>query len=211
MAEIEFFAAPEDLGALIDRLLQVTDFRIFETWSAFGQKPREFLSRAELEAFSPLGKDPLGAGLVTMLTLWSPSAVARRTYQRVALNPALSDGYTFRYSFLDPATPYLHLGGVHGKFITRTVVAHNSAPRPMPEEVQGNTDWRRFSELIKQLLRIVYVEVGDNMATTMMGIRRYPAVLPAACALHGHEGYRLVQNVHCNWDYGAPVRRKSRT
>src|SRR6185369_8417596 len=117
MAQIEFFAAPKDVKALIDRILLVTDDRFFQTWSAFDEKPREFHTSTELSSFVPLGKDSRGDGFVEMFTLWSPTALSRRSLQRVALNPALCDVHQFRYSFLDSATPYLHLGGAHGRAI----------------------------------------------------------------------------------------------
>src|SRR5579871_3035758 len=87
MANLNFFAAHDDLVALLTFLLEKTDARVFDLYSEPDQELLEFRSVAELEAVHPIGTDVYGNGLNVTLQLWSPSVMPVFPLERYALDP----------------------------------------------------------------------------------------------------------------------------
>src|SRR3954470_323366 len=95
---LDFFAAEDDVRAVLDFLFSSTGVRVFESYSDYDADLREFRSTDELAAVFPLGTDPYGNGSAVLLQLWSPSVMSDLTIRRFSLNPAACDGHTFRHN-----------------------------------------------------------------------------------------------------------------
>ena len=72
---VNFFAAETDLRALLDFLFASTDVRVFESYSEFDAKLREFRSTDDLASAFPIGLDPHGNGSAVTVFLCSPSVL----------------------------------------------------------------------------------------------------------------------------------------
>src|SRR5688572_17127005 len=97
MANLDFFATKPDFEQLFAFLFAQTDFRVFESYSEFGQSLREFSSFADLCAAYAVGEDKHGNGHAALLQLWSPSVMAKPVIERINLDPKKCEGATFRF------------------------------------------------------------------------------------------------------------------
>jgi hypothetical protein len=67
-ANLDFFAAEADQRSILDFLFSPTDVRVFESYSDYDSKLREFHSTDELAAAFPLGTEPHGNGHAILLS-----------------------------------------------------------------------------------------------------------------------------------------------
>src|SRR6476469_5105150 len=110
MANLDFFAIRPDLEQLFTFLFAETDFRVFESYSEFGQSLREFPSFADLFATFDIGLDENGHGSAALLQLWSPSVMPKPRIERINLDPGKCDGFTFRFRISGYGLVQLYLG-----------------------------------------------------------------------------------------------------
>ncbi len=193
MANLDFFAARDDQIAIIEFILAETDFRIFETASAFGEPLKAFRSIAELDAVARLGTDKHGNGTAHLLQLWSPSVMKKLEIERIKLDPKTCRGHTFRESIGGWALVQLYLGGVHGRAITKSHIGHNSETRARNWGNKGGVDWAALKKLSNRLR----YHVSRRLAVAKAPGR---PVLPAAHALV-KQGYLLKELAHSDWSH----------
>src|SRR4051812_28535606 len=107
---LNFFAAEADQRAVLDFLFSSTDVRVFESYSEYDAKLREFVSTSDLAAALQLGLDAGGTGYAILLQLWSPSVMQDLTITRFALNPKACEGHTFRHRIDSGGLMQLYFG-----------------------------------------------------------------------------------------------------
>lgn len=180
---LDFFAAESDMRAVFDFVFASTDARVFESYSEYGADLREFRSTDELAAAFPLGSDPAGSGYVALLCLWSPTVMRKLTITRFALNPEACDGHTFRHRIDGGGLMHLHLGGVHGRLITKSNFGHQSEARARAWGTDDGVDWAALSPLSNRIRYHIRTRLAAGKAGSA-------AVLPRALALT-RDGYTL--------------------
>src|SRR5437016_3478766 len=116
MPWLKFFAAPDDLQALVERLL-VEPRRLFEVYSEPGHKAREFVNAAATRDLA-LGQDPDGNGVALHLALWAPEVMPAPNVRRIELRgPKFAPG-SWREAVEGCGLVWLHTGGLHEGVIT---------------------------------------------------------------------------------------------
>lgn len=192
-ANLDFFAAEDDLRAVLDFIFSSTDARVFESYSEFGAELREFHSVDELAAVFPLGTDPHGNGCVALLMLWSPSVMRDLSIRRFALNPAACDGHTFRHSIEGGGLIQLYLGGVFERVVTRSHYGHQSQVRAETWEVDDGVNWEALKTLSNRIQYHIRKRLAVGKAASM-------PVLPQALEL-ARSGYALKMAAQTPWAY----------
>jgi hypothetical protein len=147
MANLDFFATRADHEAILGFLFASTDIRMFESYSGFGQKLREFHSFEELTVAYDVGADPNGHGTAVLLQLWSPAVEPGPQIERIALDPRRCEGHTFRYCIDGWGLIQLYLGGIHGRTITKSHYGHNSEARARKWGYSDGVDWGALKSL----------------------------------------------------------------
>jgi hypothetical protein len=204
-ANLNFFGAEADLKAVTDFLFSSTDVRVFESYSEYDQKLREFRSTEELAAAFPLGTDTFGNGVEILLQLWSPSVMRELTITRIALVPAACNGHTFRYCMDGGALMQLYFGGVHKRVVTRSHFGHQSQTRAQKWGVDNGINW----DSLKTVSNRIQYHIRKRLA-----VAKVPGcpVLPQAFGL-AQSGYELKWAAQAPWAYEllpAPVTRRER-
>jgi hypothetical protein len=120
MANLNFFATRPDYERVFAFIYGDTDFRVFESYSEFGQQLREYTSFAALANAYDVGNDLHGNGTAALLQLWSPAVMAKPAIERIKLIPHKCNGFTFRYRITGFGLVQLYLGGVHEQVVTKT-------------------------------------------------------------------------------------------
>ncbi|SJZ52075.1 hypothetical protein SAMN02745119_00869 [Trichlorobacter thiogenes] len=190
---VNFFATEEDLKAIIDFIFSSTDVRVFESYSAYGQKLREFCSTEDIYAAFPLGKDVNGNGNAILLQLWSPSVMNELSIKRIELNPAACKGHTFRHTIEGGALIQLYLGGIHNKIITQSHFGHQSQKRAQKWEADYNIDWHSLKILSNKIQYFIKRKLA------VVKVSSCP-VLPKAYEL-ASSGYSLKAAAKTPWAY----------
>lgn len=151
MGTLDFFAAKEDLRALLAFLFEETDARVFEHYSEYDQELREFRSVEQVEStFPQLGSAQSGRQSV-LLQLWSPSVEADLEVQRIELDPRRCRGATFRYTLENSSSMQLYLGGVVDRTITVSHFGHNSEARARKWGNAAGVDWSALKTLSNRI------------------------------------------------------------
>jgi hypothetical protein len=192
-ANLDFFAAEADQGAVLDFLFSSTDVRVFESYSEYGAELREFRSTDELAAAFPLGTDPHGNGHAVLLQLWSPSVMSDLIIRRFALDPAHCEGHTFRHCIEGGGLMQLYLGGVCGRVVTMSHFGHQSRVRAQKWDVDQGVNWEALQALSN---RITY-HIRKRLAVGKVPGR---PVLPQAMAL-ARAGYALKLAAQTPWAF----------
>ncbi len=190
MGNLDFFAARGDLHEVLAFVFAETDFRVFESYSRFGEKLREFRSLAAICDAFPIGKDPHGNGYAVTLQLWSPSVMKRPRTCRIKLDPKTCAGHTVRYNIEGWGLAQLYLGGVYKKIVTKSHFGHNSAKRAASWNSEDGVDWKALEQLSGRFRR----HVAKLSAAKAPG----RPILPAALAL-ARKGYELKEMKGCTW------------
>lgn len=195
MANLDFFATRPDFEQLFAFLYGETDFRVFESYSEFGQSVREFPSFADLCSAFDVGRDKHGSGSAATLQLWSPSVMAEPKIERIELDPEKCGGFKFRFCVSGYGLVQLYLGGVHDRVITKSHYGHFSE--------RGAAQWGDVSD-------VNWGALGKISGRVQRHIRRKLAVakVPGRPVLAGAyqlntEGYELKESVHAPWTYVA--------
>jgi hypothetical protein len=185
VANLDFFAVREDMHALFDALFAEVDVRVFESYSAFGEKLRAFRSFGELaDAYPDIGKDRHGNGHAITLQLWCPAAGKRPRTKRIDFTKPIK-GATFRYNIDGWALMQLYLGGTHKKVVTKSHFGHNSFERARKWGSEEGVDWKALEQTSRKIQSII---------RTRLAVARVPgrSVLAGAYAL-AKRGITLVE------------------
>jgi hypothetical protein len=180
---IGFFAAREDLVALLDWLLVRERLRACEAYSELDSPLRHFRTPAEVATAFDMGNDRHGTGVAIHLALWSREVLPEPQPRRIDVKPARGGGATFRFAAEGNGLIYLLLGGLHERVITRSTVSQNSETRAETWGVGEGVDWEGANKL---WARISY-HLRKRASTAAAGSS---PVLPQALALVD-EGYEL--------------------
>ncbi|MBA4149612.1 MAG: hypothetical protein H0X66_15990 [Verrucomicrobia bacterium] len=174
MASIAFYALKDDIRGLFHFIFEETDFRVFESYSAYDAELREFRSYDELSDAFALGLDAHGHGHAVLLRLWSSTVTQEVEFERISLKVP---GHSFRYRISGIGLVQLYLGGEHAGIITDSHYGHwNEAGAR--QRSGGNVDsvnWDVLSQVSGRLQR----HLRNRMAVAK--VRGRP-ILPAAFA-----------------------------
>jgi hypothetical protein len=149
MANVDFYAAKEDLRSLLHFIFEETDLRVFESYSEPDSELREFSSYHELAAAFKLGIDEHGHGSHVLLQLWSPSVTTDVEVIRFALKPTKARPHTFRHNISGIGLIQFYLGGLFQNMITDSHYGHWSEAGAR-QRAGGNpdaVDWDALSKL----------------------------------------------------------------
>ncbi len=191
MANLDFFAANPDFEGVFDYLFSETDFRVFESYSRFGQTLREYTSFPELCAAYQIGDDEHGNGYAAVLKLWSPSVMQSPQIERIKLRPDKCEGFTFRFKISGFGLVQLCLGGVHARIVTQSHYGHFSERGAARWGDVSSVDWSALSKLSGRVQRHV---------RRKLGVAKVPGkpVLAGAFDLF-KEGYALKDAAQTPW------------
>jgi hypothetical protein len=190
---LDFFAAEADQRAVLDFVFSSTDARVFESYSEYEAKLREFRSTDELAAAFPLGNDPHGNGVAIALQLWSPSVMRDLTIRRFKLDPAHCKGHTFRHNIEGGGLMQLYLGGVCDRVVTMSHFGHQSQVRAQKWEVDQGVNW----EALQTLSNRIQYHIRKRLAAGKVPGR---PVLPQALEL-ARAGYALKLATQTPWAF----------
>jgi hypothetical protein len=146
-ASLGFFAAERDQRAILSYLFAETDVRVFESSSQFDTGLREFRSGEEVAEAFALGTDEVGNGHAVLLQVWSPSVMRALEIERIALQPDVCDGHTFRYAIQGAGLIQLYFGGLHRNVITMSRLGHQSQVRAATWGRDGEVNWEALKKL----------------------------------------------------------------
>lgn len=153
MANLNFFATRPDLEKMFEFVYRETDFRVFDSYSEFGQKLAEYPTFEALAHGYEIGEDRHGNGSTARLQLWSPSVMAKASIERVKLDPRRCDGFTFQYRITGPGLVQLYLGGLHARVITKSHFGHLSERAAERNGDAGQVNWPALNQLSARFQR----------------------------------------------------------
>jgi hypothetical protein len=194
VGNLDFFAARDDLIAVLSFVFDETDFHVFESYSRFGETLRDFTSVDALDDAFTLGKDPHGNGFAITLQLWSPSVCKKPRVTKIKLDPKTCGGHSVRYNIDGFGLAQLYLGGVYKKIVTKSHFGHNSEPRAKKWGGAGGIDWKAMAQISGRLQRHV-----RKLAVAKAKTPGRP-ILPAALAL-AQKGYALKDMKTAPWSH----------
>jgi hypothetical protein len=174
-----FFASESDKIELFNYLFASTDLQIFDSYSLYGQKIRQYKSLGDLTTSFDLAN---GGQFAISLQLWAPSFLGNIWFERIALKPQYCDGYTFRYCTRGWGLLSLHLGGEQHNTLRYSNISHLSEKAAIAnEEPQSNYDkaadwdWLEINRISRHLKYFIH----NKMAVSKMGSLD---ILPGAAA-----------------------------
>jgi hypothetical protein len=127
VANLDFYAAREDMLLLLGSVFDETDCHVYESHSEYDRELRRFKRVDELAAAFPLGTDDGGHGVAVTLQLWSPSAGGKLRFERIELRPRT--GHNHRFEVAGWGLMQVYLGGVGPRGISASHFGHNSEKR----------------------------------------------------------------------------------
>jgi hypothetical protein len=190
---LNFFAAEADQRAVLDFLFSSTDVRVFESYSEYDAKLREFRSTDDLAATFQLGADLHGNGDSILLQLWSPSVMRDLIITRFALNPRACKGHTFRHRIEGGGLMQLYFGGICDRVVTKSHFGHQSEVRAEKWGVNKSVNW----EALKTVSNRIHYHIGKRLSA---GKARSMPVLPQALEL-AKAGYALKLSARTPWAF----------
>ncbi len=161
MPSLNFFAATTDLIQMLDFVFSQPEVTLFEMYSQYDMRLRNFSSTQELLDHYQIGMDQYGNGKQHTFQLWSSLVMPRPNPKRIELTPGAVKGYTFRYAMYGYGLMQLYLGGRYGDGITPSYFGHDTEHRARVSAQRDQTqvdriDWHEFNKLsgkIQYLLR----------------------------------------------------------
>ena len=195
MANLNFFATCSDLERVFAFIYGDTDFRVYESYSEFGQELREYKSLEKLAAAYDLGQDPRGNGHAVLLQMWSPTVMSTPAIERIALDPRKCGGFTFRYRIGGYGLAQLYLGGLCKRVVTQTHYGHFSERGAAKWGDTSQVDWKALQKLSGRFQR----HVSRNLA-----VAKAPGHPVLADAFERfNAGYELKLAAQTPWAYTA--------
>ena len=178
-----FFAARDDLVALLRFVYTDTDCRLCEAYSVPDHAIREFRTLESVAALPELGIWPGGPHL----SLWSPQVGASPAMRRIEFQPGAVPGHTHRFTLEGCALITLQCGGAGKDLLHATHLGWwteaSARAKANPSLGADRVDWSVLTALARRLR----YHVERRLAVATAGRR---AVLPHALAL-ARAGLRL--------------------
>lgn len=122
----DFFASRSDKVRLLEFLLGETDLRIFDSYSEYEKKAREYKSVGDITGRFDLEN---GGKFAVTLALWSPRFSERLFFKQIKLDPRRCQGSDFRYATSGLGLIHLHFGGIEKRFLNVSHIGHQSEKR----------------------------------------------------------------------------------
>lgn len=193
MANLDFFAARNDQKAILEFIFDSTDAQVFESYSDFGKELRQFESFADVDSVYPVGTDPNGNGAAILLQLWSPSMTTEANIRRISLDPAKTNGHTFRFCIEGFGLIQLYLGGIHEQVITHSHFGHFEEKGALKWGHQSGVNW----DALKKLSNKICYNIRSRL-----GVAKVPGRPVLAEALSFvQSGYVLKDAAQTPWQY----------
>ncbi len=149
--DLNFFAARSDFEHVFEIVFSEKVLRVFEAYSRFGERCREFHDIDDIRAAYPRFTD---GPCSPHLALWAPTT-CKMSRERIALDPTACGGHTFRYSVEGWGLIQLLLGGVRRKVITPTRIAHDSAARAAKWGERSGIDFKTIGQISGRIHRAI--------------------------------------------------------
>jgi hypothetical protein len=164
-----FFASESDKIELFNYLFASTDLQLFDSYSPYGQKIRQYKSLKDLTNNFDLAS---GGQYAISLRLWAPSFLGAIRFEKIALKPQYCDGHTFRYCTCGWGLLNLCLGGEQNDTLSYSNISHLSEKAAIAnEEPQSSfekvTDWNWLE--INRMGRHLKHLIHNKMAVGKMG------------------------------------------
>lgn len=192
MANLDFYAVESDIRQLAEFLF-ANDWRVYKSYSPFGEELTEFSSSDELLLNYHIL--PVHNAAHTMyLQVWHPSCKGKLYLERINLDPKTCQGHTFRYSIGGWGMMQLYLGGECKEgAIKPSHFGHRSEKGARKWEgitleygLVDDWDWTA----VEKMGRSVMYHIRKNLSTAKVGAR---PILENAAKLQG-QGYKLLEN-----------------
>jgi hypothetical protein len=150
--DLNFFAARSDFERVFEIVFSEKVLRVFEAYSRYGQRCREFGDVADVLTAYPRFMDDRRS---PHLMLWAPTT-CKMTRKRIPVDPTVGDGHTFRYSVGGWGLIQLLLGDARRNVITPTRIAHNSPARAaIWGERKDATDFKTIGQISGRIHRAI--------------------------------------------------------
>ena len=182
MPWVRFFAARQDLLAVLDFAFEQSGLEVLETDSEPGRDLRRFTDRDAVAALPALGVDPHGDGFALQLALWAPAVRTFPRIVRIDLKPGAVPGQTFRYAIEGWGLIVLQCGGRHDGIVTASKLGWSTEAGARKKAVVAReeldainwTEHRRLASRFRYHL------------TQRLAVARVPSrvILPDALLLH---------------------------
>lgn len=130
MPNCDFYAAKNDLDAVLTFVFDDMNCRVFESYSQPDNSLIEFGSLAQLLSVAEIGACDL-SGHSALLQLWPIAASDNVNIKKFQLDPTKSNGAQFRYNIEGWGLIQLYLGGIRGQKIFHSHTNHNSEKRAL--------------------------------------------------------------------------------
>jgi hypothetical protein len=187
MPNCDFYAAEQDLEAILKFVFDELNRRVYESYSEPDKELIEFKDSGHLLSY----RNAEVSENLFLLQLWPVEASKNVWIKKFSLNPEYCDGATFRYNVEGWGLIQLYFGGVKANQLHHSHTNHNSRQRAMNwSETLADSlgdpldwDWKIVSSVSGKLNRYI-----RKQAASKVGSR---PVLPYAHRLE-KQGVRLV-------------------
>lgn len=150
MANLDFYASPDDMRDLLQFLFAETDIVIYELSSQADTAPQHFSSITELESHHRLGAHP-----ALHFQLWSPSMMARPVIRRIQLTGIKA--HSFRYAVEGAGLMQLYLDGREKGVVHHSHFGHwnEAGARRRSMHSADDCDWSALNRLSGRIQRVI--------------------------------------------------------
>lgn len=147
-----FFAAEADKIIFLEFLFANTNLHVFDSYSPYGQRIRQYKSVADISSAFDLSTE--GQFAVT-LQLWSPDFLGALNFTKIKLNPKSCEGHTFRYCTAGLGLIQLYFGGEQNSTLSYSHIGHFSekgaTANEQPLDLAINWDWAAINRMSRHL------------------------------------------------------------
>jgi hypothetical protein len=182
MPNCDFYAVGDDHRAILEFLIEDGSCRIFEMYSPFGQRVKEFHNLTDFRARYDFRDWHLGCNESILLQLYAHDSSAKVAFERIELDPKRCQGATFRYKTVGWGLVQLYLEPVRRNKLHSSHTNHNSEKRARAWEETSpelgpvaRWNWKSVTSFSRRLNSFI-----RKLAVFKIGSR---VVLPQADAL----------------------------
>jgi hypothetical protein len=155
-----FFADKTDKVRLLEFILDETDLRIFDSYSAYEKAICEYKRVSDITDKFDLEN---GGQFALTFQLWSPRFSNKISFQKIDLNPNYCEGNTFRYTTTGLGLIQLYFGGIEKDTLNYSHIGHQSERRAIAWEgtnIDGdranNWNWKEIAATSRKLKSVIH-------------------------------------------------------